>query len=84
MKQNPRNKPATQADVKRARIESCNEAVRMTAAIFLTVICDKFNGKDYIPDLWREVSKLSEEIKENRVSVPDLIRVLREEYDIEL
>lgn len=54
----------------------------MTSAIFLTVLCDKFGGADYVPDIWREVSKLSEEIKEKRVSVPDLIRTLDEEYDI--
>lgn len=82
MKTNPRKKPASQEDVRRAQTKAVNDAVRMTSAIFLTVLCDKFGGADYIPDVWREVSKLSEEIKEKRVSVPDLIRTLDEEYDI--
>ena len=82
MKTNPKKRPATEADVRRAQAKACEDAVRMTSAIFLTVLCDKFNGADYVPDIWREVSKLSEEIKEKRVSVPDLIRMLDEEYDI--
>lgn len=82
MKTNPRKRPASQADVRRAETKAVNDAVRMTSAIFLTVLCDKFGGADYIPDVWREVSKLSEEIKEKRVSVPDLIRMLDTEYNI--
>lgn len=82
MKTNPRKRPASQADVRRAETKAVNDAVRMTSAIFLAVLCDKFGGADYIPDVWREVSKLSEEIKEKRVSVPDLIRMLDTEYNI--
>ena len=84
MKTNPRKRPATQEDVKRAQAKAVNEAVRMASAIFLTVLCDKFNGADHIPDVWREVNKLSEEIKEKRISVSDLIVTLREEYEIDV
>lgn len=84
MKTNPRKRPATQEDVKRAQTKAVNEAVRMASAIFLTVLCDKFNGADHIPDVWREVNKLSEEIKEKRISVSDLIVTLREEYEIDV
>jgi hypothetical protein len=82
MKTNPKKRPATEADVRRAKAQAVNDAVRMTSAIFLTVLCDKFGGADYIPDIWNAVNKLSEEIKEKRVSVPDLIRTLNDEYDI--
>lgn len=82
MKTNPKKRPATEADVRRAKAQAVNDAVRMTSAIFLTVLCDKFGGADYIPGIWTAVNKLSEEIKEKRVSVPDLIRTLNEEYDI--
>lgn len=82
MKTNPNKKPATQADVKRAEAKATETAVRMTSAIFLTVLCDKFGGADYIPDIWKEVCKLSEEIKEKRVSVYDLITTLDQEYDV--
>ena len=84
MKTNPRKRPATQADVKKAQSNAVNTAVRMASAIFLTVLCDKFNGAEHIPEVWREVNKLSEEIKEGRVSVNDLITVLKTEYEIEV
>ena len=73
MKKNPRSIPKTQADVDKAFDRGVTAGVRNASAIFLTVLCDKFGGADYVPDIWREVSKLSEEIKEKRVSVPDLI-----------
>ena len=65
-----------------ARNEAVDEAVTMASAIFLTVIIDKFEGRDWVPDIWREVNKLSEEIKEGRVSVGDLKHVLKTEYEI--
>lgn len=81
---NPRRKPATEADVRRARDEAVKQATHYASVIFLTVLCDKFNGRDWLPEIWGEVNKLSEEIKEGRVSIPDLAHVLRTEYDIEI
>ena len=83
-KTNPRKRPCTEADVKRARSEGINEAVRLSTAIILTVLVDKFNGADYIPEIWDAVNKLAEEVKEGRVSVADLVYVLRTEYQIEV
>lgn len=79
---NPRRRPATEADVNRAWEQGVLDGVTNACAIFMTVLVDKFNGGSYIPDVWREVNKLSEEIKENRVSVCDLKHVLATEYDI--
>ena len=81
---NPRKRPASEADVIRAKNEAVKEAVHLASAIFLTVLADKFDGRDYIPEIWEEVNKLSDEIKEGRVSVADLVCVLKEEYDIYL
>lgn len=82
MKKNPRSRPATQADVKRAWEKGVIEGVGNASAIFLTVLVDKFGGADHIKDVWLEINKLSEEVKERRVSVADLRRVLDEEYNI--
>lgn len=41
-------------------------------------------GADYIRDVWLEINKLSAEVAEKRVSVPDLRRVLLEEYNVEV
>jgi len=82
-KKTPLNRrPATMADVKRAKQEALVEASDWAMAIMLTVLVDKFNGADYIQDVWREVNKLSEEIVEGRVSPADLRCVLKEEYGI--
>lgn len=34
--------------------------------------------------IWREVEALSESVRDGYVSAPDLIRVLREEYEIDI
>lgn len=83
-KTNPRNRPATKADVDKAYAKGCNEGCNLAMAIFLTVIVDKFNGKDWVPDIWEACNKLSTEIKEHRVNLFDLVNVLEEEYDIEI
>jgi len=82
MKKNPRSRPATQADVKRAWEKGVLDGVGNASAIFLTVLVDKFGGADHVKDVWLEINKLSEEVKERRVSVADLRRVLSEEYNI--
>lgn len=82
-KTNPRRKPATQADVDRAWDRGLIAGVNNAVVIFLTVLVDKFNGADHIADVWQEINKLSEEIKEGRVSFADLKTVLKEEYGID-
>lgn len=84
-KVNPRRRPATEADVKRAKASASDEAVKLAIAIFLTVLCDDFNfDKDQLQLAWERMDKLSESIKEHRVSAWDLVEVLREEYGIDL
>ena len=82
-KTNPRRQPATQADVDRAWKQGLLKGIDNACIIFLTVLVDKFNGADHIADVWEEINKLSEEIKEGRVSFSDLKTVLKEEYGIE-
>lgn len=79
---NPMKIPATQADVDRALERGVRDGVRSASAIFLTVLCDKFSGGDYVADVWAEINKLSEEVMEHRVSLKDLERVLEDEYGI--
>ena len=83
-KVNPKKKPKTQADVDRARGDGINDGVKISCAIILTVLSDKFDFADRIDDLWREINKLSEEVKERRVSVSDLRHTLLKEYGIEV
>lgn len=82
-KTNPRRQPATQADVNRAWKDGMLKGIDNAIIIFLSVLVDKFNGADHIADVWQEINKLSEEIKEGRVSFADLKTVLKEEYGID-
>ena len=81
-KTNPRKIPRTQEDVDRAREQGILDGVANACAIMMTVLLDKFNGADHIVQIWDEVNKLSEEVKERRVSIADLRRVLLEEYGV--
>nr|DAG71819.1 MAG TPA: hypothetical protein [Caudoviricetes sp.] len=82
---NPRRRPATQADVQRAKDTATADACRVTLAIFFTALLDK-EGMDaeQLQRIWREVEALSESVRDGYVSAPDLIRVLREEYEINI
>lgn len=60
-----------------------DRAVDTTVAIFLTVLCDKEHADaEIIRRVWGEVNALSDSIREGRVNIADLKRVLREEYEI--
>lgn len=84
-KVNPRRKPATQADVERAKTEAQAEAINISMAIFFTVLCDKEHAdKEIMRRVWDEVNDLSDSIARGYVSVSDLRDVLKREYDIEI
>lgn len=82
---NPRRRPATQADVQRAKDAATADACRVTLAIFFTALLDK-EGMDaeQLRRIWHEVEALSESVRDGYVSATDLIRVLREEYEIDI
>jgi hypothetical protein len=84
-KTNPRRRPATQADVERARDEAVRETVRFCMVVFFTVLLDKFAAsKEDLQRVWDEVNDLSDSVKKKYVSLKDLKSVLVEEYDIHL
>lgn len=83
-KVNPRKKPATMADIKRAKVTATVNALATAETIFLTVMLDKYGAEDHIKDIWDDVVKLSTEDKEGRVSIVDLLTVLEEEYGIDI
>lgn len=73
------------ADVQRAKGAAMADACRVTLAIFFTALLDK-EGMDaeQLQRIWREVEALSESVQDGYVSVFDLIRVLRDEYGIDI
>lgn len=84
-KVNPRRRPATQADVNRAAQRATNDALAASAAIFLTVLCDKENADaEIIQRVWQEMQALSQSIIDGYVSVSDLKDTLRDEYGVDI
>ena len=82
-KVNPRRRPATMADVNRAVEQATNDALTASAAIFLTVLCDKESADaEIIQRVWQEMQELSQSIIDGYVSVSDLRDTLRKEYNI--
>lgn len=73
------------ADVQRAKDTATADACRVMLAIFFTALLDK-EGMDaeQLQRIWREVEALSENVQDGYVSVFDLIRVLRDEYGIDI
>lgn len=73
------------ADVQRAKDEATASACRVTLAIFFTALLDKEGlSAAQLQRIWCEVEALSESVREGYVSAPDLIRVLRDEYEIDI
>lgn len=80
-KVNPRRRPLSEADVPKIR----DEAIHLAFAIFLTVLKDNFGfDNDQIVFAWERADKLSEEAKDGRIKLWDLVGVLRDEYNIDL
>lgn len=80
---NPRKKPATQMDIKRAKSKAQDEALYLSMAIFLTVLVDKEGyDKERLKKVWAEVNDLSDSIAKGYVKFNDLRQVLDDEYDI--
>ncbi len=84
-KVNPRRRPATMADVHRAVEQATNDALAASAAIFLTVLCDKESADaEIIQRVWQEMQELSQSIIDGYVSVSDLKDTLRKEYGVDI
>lgn len=84
-KVNPRRKPATAADVNKAKKQAQEFAIETVWAMFFTVMRDKEGyGTKRLQRVWKEVSDLSDSIERGYVSVKDLVQTLEEEAGIVL
>ena len=79
-KVNPRRRPATQADVQRAKQKGQEEAVKLAWSILFTVLRDKEGyDLDGLQRVWKEVDDLSDSIAKGYCTVTDLRDVLKQE-----
>lgn len=82
-KVNPRRRPATMADVERAKNAAIDEATAMAMAMFFTVLCDKHGATAQdLQTLWSEITELSSSVAQGYVSVSDLLNTLKQEYEV--
>ena len=84
-KVNPRRKPATHADIQKAKKDATSEAISFAWAIMFTCLHDKEGwGKVRLQRLWAEVGELSDSVAKGYVSITDLKHTLKEEMGVEL
>ena len=81
---NPRRKPATQADVEKAKRQAQTHAINMVWAVFFTALRDKEGyGYTRLRRVWDEVNYISDSIDKGYVKLDDLVNELAE-YGITL
>ena len=81
---NPRRKPATQADVEKAKQQAQTHAITMVWAVFFTALRDKERfGYKRLRRVWDEVNYISDSIDKGYIDIDDLVNELKE-HDITL
>lgn len=84
-KTNPRSRPASQADIIKAKKQAQTQAMNITWAIFFSVMRDKEGyGKKRLRRVWNGVNELSDSISKGYVNVKDLMKTLADEAGIYL
>ena len=82
---NPRRRPATQADIKKAKNEAADNAMKRVLCMFLYVLVDKHGApKEDIQELAKELNYMADSIRKGYVTWKDIEHVLLEEYELEI
>lgn len=84
-KVNPRKRPATGADVEKAKKDATNEAIKRTLYLILYILIEKHEAPyEDIQQLASEVNYYADSITKGYVSWKDIERVVVYEYDVSL
>lgn len=82
---NPKKKPVTQADLKKAKNEAQSIAVEIAWTIIFSVLRDKEGfAEEDLRRVWNEVNSLSDSIVQGYVNISDLKNALKQEAGLEL
>jgi hypothetical protein len=80
---NPRRRPATMADVEKAKKDAQTQGLDLAICIILSALLDKgFLQPEQIRSAWDAINDKSDSIVKGYCSVSDLRRVLADEYGI--
>ena len=84
-KVNPRKRPATGADVEKAKKYATNEAIKRILYLVLYVLIEKHDAPyDDIQQLAQEINYYADSITNGYVSWKDIERVVVDEYEVSL
>ena len=84
-KVNPRKRPATQADVKKAKNKATEQAVIATKVINFTALLDEGIIKpEDVKRGWEKTNYLAESVLKGYCSLQDMYNTLIEEYGVDL
>ena len=82
-KTNPRRQPVTMAEVKRAKTDAEDRALKAAWSIFFTVLRDKEGlTLDDLRRVWGEMEDLSDSIAKGYCTVSDLREILKLEEGV--
>jgi len=77
-----KRRPATQADVKRAKDQAMTDVIRLFRTLVITVLLDKEGyDVDGAHRVWKAVEYLADSVARGYTSLPALEMVLREEHN---
>ncbi len=79
----PKSIPASRADVEKARRTAKQEAADAAMAMMFSALIDKMGWDiDGIRELWTHIESIDQDLREGRITVPDLKDVLKQEAGI--
>ena len=86
-KTNPRRRPATQADVEKARLDGREEGFNFTTNVMLFILADRYGWSiEQIDDFVKRFELYCTQIGNRNVKYADIVDTVRKEYgfDVEL
>lgn len=80
---NPRRRPATLADVEKAKREAQDKGLNLAICIILSALLDRgFLDPEQMRPAWNAINDKSDSIIKGYCNINDLRRVLADEYEI--
>lgn len=82
-KVNPKKKPATEADVKRAYNDGCYDGGHVVFACFMLSIKDaELADNDTLIKIWEHTQMLMEQLRDKEIKLKEIDEVLADEYNV--
>lgn len=83
-KVNPKHRPATQMDVKRAVIKTTDKAIVLTKVLMLTALLDaELIKPEHVKFAWERTQAMADNVLKGYCTIQDMYNVLVQDYRIE-